>query len=91
MGAVGIYLASSTQFRADRTLGLWSRDRRTTASMVTARSWETIETHHLRSLARIAIDDLEGLFRRHPRTGDLYRNRQMLLLDTLASDVTAKM
>ena len=43
------------------------------------RSFEPIETHHLRKLADLAMSDLAGLFARRPRTGDLYRNRLMLL------------
>ena len=59
--------------------GIVTRPERTTANTVTKRSWETLETHHLRRLAKIAISDLEDFFRRRSETGDLYRNRRMLL------------
>ena len=50
-----------------------------TVAMVSERSHETLETHHLRRLAKIAISELEGLFHRRAETGDLYRNRQLLI------------
>ena len=50
-----------------------------TVSMVSVRSHETLETHHLRRLAKIAISELEGLFHRSAETGDHYRNRRMLI------------
>ena len=43
------------------------------------RSFEPIETHHLRNLADLAISDLTDFFSRCPQTGDRYRNRLMLL------------
>lgn len=43
------------------------------------RSSELIETHHFRKLADLAMSDLTDFFARRPRTGDLYRNRLMLL------------
>lgn len=49
------------------------------SNMVTERSWEPLETHHLRVLAKIAISDLENFFQRCPKIGDLYRNRLKLL------------
>lgn len=52
---------------------------RTKANVVAKRSWEALEMHHLRRLAKIAIRDLEDFFRRRSETGDLYRNRRMLL------------
>ena len=50
-----------------------------TPNMVSERSDETLETHHLRRLAKIAISELEGLFHRNPKTSELYRNRLMLI------------
>ena len=47
--------------------------------MVSERSRETVEIRHLRRLAKISIGALEGLFRRNPITGDLYRNRRILI------------
>ena len=46
---------------------------------VTERSRETIEQHHLRRLAKIAIGDLDDFFQRRPETGGLYRDRLMLI------------
>ena len=43
------------------------------------RSFERIELHHLRRLARIAIKDLTDLFDRKPALGDLYRDRLMVI------------
>jgi len=48
-------------------------------SIVSERSYETVEIRHLRRLAKISIGALEGLFRRNPITGDLYRNRRILI------------
>lgn len=50
-----------------------------TAGIVSERSRATVETHHLHRLARIAINELESLFHRRAETGDLYRNRRILI------------
>ena len=49
------------------------------ATLVSDRSLEMLEEHHLRQLARIAISDLQDFFRRCPGTGELYRNRRILV------------
>ena len=51
----------------------------TTPNTVSERSWATIEPHHLRRLAGIAISDLEDFFRRSRETGNLYRDRLILI------------
>ena len=43
------------------------------------RSFERLELHHLRRLARIAINDLTDLFDRKPDLGYLYRDRLMVI------------
>lgn len=49
------------------------------ATLVSERSQELVEKHHLRRLTKIAISDLRDFFRRCPDTGELYRNRRMLI------------
>ena len=49
------------------------------ATLVSERSLEVVEERHLRRLAKIAISDLQDFFRRYPDTGELYRNRRMLI------------
>ena len=59
--------------------GFMTRPERTTVNIVSERSQESLEMHHLRRLAKIAIRDLEDFFRRHSETGDLYQSRRMLI------------